>query len=104
MHRCKTSRGEIGWRGSIPSRAEIQRTMTMANNKDRVISAVFQDRYDAIEAHSFVKSLGYADSEINVLMSDTTRRQFDENKETRHAAGNMGLEGAATGGAIGTAI
>ena len=76
----------------------------MANNKDRVISAVFQDRYDAIEAHSFVKSLGYADSEINVLMSDTTRRQFDENKDARNPAGTHGLEGVATGGAIGTAV
>lgn len=77
----------------------------MANNtKHPVISAVFQDRYDAIEAHSFVKSLGYADSEINVLMSDTTRQKFDEDKDARHPAGTHGLEGVATGGMIGTAI
>ena len=77
----------------------------MANNtKQPVISAVFQDRYDAIEAHSFIKSLGYADSEINVLMSDSTRKKFEEDKDTRHAAGTMGLEGVATGGMIGTAV
>ena len=78
----------------------------MANDRTNptVISSVFQDRYDAIEAHSFVKSLGYADSEINVLMSDSTRKHFDEDKDTRHPAGTMGLEGVATGGMIGTAV
>ena len=72
--------------------------------KQPVISAVFQDRYDAIEAHSFVKSMGYADSEINVLMSDSTHKQFDEDPNTKHAANTMGLEGVATGGMIGTAV
>ena len=77
----------------------------MSNAKKHpVVSAVFQDRYDAIEAHSFVKSLGYADSEINVLMSDSTRKKFDEEKDPRHDAGTMGLEGVATGGMIGTAV
>ena len=63
----------------IPSRRRHPERFTiMANNaKHPVISAVFQDRYDAIEAHSFVKSLGYSDSEINVLMSDSTRKKFD---------------------------
>lgn len=77
----------------------------MANNtKHPIISAVFQDRYDAIEAHSFVKSLGYSDSEINILMSDSTRKKFDEEKDPRHPAGTHVLEGVATGGMIGTAI
>jgi len=77
----------------------------MANTRSQsIISAVFQDRYDAIEAHSFARSLGYADSDINVLMSDTTRKAFDEDKEGRHPAGTHALEGVATGGTIGTAI
>ena len=84
----------------------FERTMIMTSNttKQPVISAVFQDRYDAIEAHSFVKSMGYADSEINVLMSDTTRKRFDEDPDTKHSANTMGLEGVATGGMIGTAV
>ena len=81
----------------------FERIMTMTT-KQPVISAVFQDRYDAIEAHSFVKSMGYADSEINVLMSDTTRKRFDEDPDTKHSANTMGLEGIATGGMIGTAV
>lgn len=81
------------------------RGTTMRNNaKHTVISAVFQDRFDAIEAHSFVKSLGYAESEINILMSDSTRKKFDEEKDAKHPAGTHAVEGVATGGMIGTAI
>lgn len=79
----------------------------MAQNKKKIVTAVFRDRYDAERAFDYLHSKGYADSEIHVLMSDRTRSTYypgKKDEEDRHPAGTMATEGMGVGGAIGTAV
>ncbi len=78
----------------------------MAHEK-KIVTGVFRDRFDAERAFDYLSSLGYVDSEIHVLMSDTTRATFyptTKKEEGKHAAGTMATEGMGVGGAIGTAV
>jgi len=75
--------------------------------KKKMVQAVFRDRYDAEQAFQFLHNKGYADSEINVLMSDKTRATYyptSSKEEHYHAAGTKATEGLGVGGAIGTAV
>ncbi len=73
--------------------------------KQKMITAVFRDRYEAIEAFVWLRARGYPGIQLSVLMSDQTRLYFqDEEKEGKIERGSMAAEGAATGGAIGTAV
>jgi len=76
----------------------------MANKK--MLAAVFRDRVNAQTAYDRLINRGYTNSEINVLMSDTTRAAYHAgNKhEEKHSVGTHAAEGAATGGAVGTAL
>jgi len=80
----------------------------MAQNKKRMITAVFRDRNDSERAFNYLYAKGYTENEINVLMSDRTRATFypgtEAKKEDKHEAGTMATEGMGVGGAIGTAV
>jgi hypothetical protein len=79
----------------------------MANGKQKMVTAVFRNRVDAQNACETLAERGYASSEINVLMSDATRSAYyppTRDDERTHSAGNLGIEGAGVGGAIGTAV
>lgn len=71
--------------------------------KRKLVIGVFRNRGDAEAAYDYLKSSGYADREINALMSDRVRASFypELGKET---AGTKAPEGAAIGGAVGTAV
>jgi hypothetical protein len=79
----------------------------MANRKKMVVG-VFRDRLDAERAFDALLVRGYTESEINVLMSDTTRAAFyahlDDEKRHKHHAGTHATEGMGVGGAVGTAV
>ena len=74
--------------------------------KNQMVTAVFQDRFDAQRALDDLYAHGYESSEISVMMSDTTRAAFHpEGKDLeRHDTGNLAVEGLGVGGAIGTAV
>jgi len=77
----------------------------MAEKNTKMITAVFRDRYNAIDAFDWLRAQGYSQDQISVLMSDTTRTYYaEEAKEGKIERGSKMAEGAATGGAIGTAI
>jgi len=69
-----------------------------------MITAMFRNRYNADQAYDMLRSRGYSDSEINVLMSDKTRAEFGAKGNTKVEAGSMASEGMGIGGAIGTAV
>jgi hypothetical protein len=79
----------------------------MAEKKQKMVTAVFRDRNDSEQAFSYLYHLGYADQEINVLMSDRTHstllREPGGNLK-KHEAGSKAEEGLGIGGAIGTAV
>ena len=74
--------------------------------RKNMITAVFQDRFDAQRALDDLYSHGYESSEISVMMSDTTRAAFHaEGRDLeKHDTGNLATEGMGVGGAIGTAV
>ena len=73
---------------------------------NKMITAVFNDRFDAQRALDDLYAHGYDSSEISVMMSDQTRASFrQEGAEiAKHDAGSKAVEGMGVGGAIGTAV
>jgi hypothetical protein len=67
-----------------------------------MMTRLFRDRESAERAYHDLRSRGYDIDDINVLMSDETRRQHFANDETE--LGNKALEGAGTGAAIGGTV
>jgi len=66
------------------------------------VTGTFTDRDSAEGAYNSMLSRGYDEKEINLMMSDETRRQYfaDENPDDSQL-GNKAMEGAGVGGAIG---
>jgi hypothetical protein len=68
-----------------------------------MMTGLFRDRDSAERAYGSLTSRGYSNDDINVLMSDETRRKhFVDGRETE--LGNKALEGAGTGAAIGGTV
>lgn len=70
------------------------------------LTGSFRDRTSAERAYNRLRERGYTDEEINIIMSDETRRRyFDTDKEKRETDfGNKAMEGAGKGSAIGGAV
>ena len=76
----------------------------MALNKP-VVTGLFPDRASAEMAYNAVRDRGYDDDEINIVMSeDTKKRQFAGGTGEETELGNKAAEGAGVGGAIGGAL
>jgi hypothetical protein len=67
-----------------------------------MISGLFKNRDDAVDAYQAVIDRGYSESEINVLMTEETRKKyFPPGVEPESQLGHKALEGAGAGAAIG---
>src|ERR687893_3251664 len=78
-------------------------TTGSATGRSRMVTGLFRDRESAERAYSSVTTRGYSNDDINVLMSDETRKKhFVDGRETE--LGNKALEGAGTGAAIGGTV
>jgi hypothetical protein len=68
-----------------------------------MVTGLFKDRESAERAYGSVTGRGYTQDEVNLLMSDETRKKhFIDGRETE--MGNKALEGAGTGAAIGGTV
>jgi hypothetical protein len=77
----------------------------MAATKQKMVTAVFRDRFQAHEAYDWLISHGYNSNEINLLMAEATKTRFySDEKGSKVKAGTHAAEGVAAGGAIGTAV
>ncbi len=66
------------------------------------VTGTFTDRSSAERAYRLMLSRGYDEKEINLMMSDETRKQyFSDENVTDTELGNKALDGAGVGGAIG---
>ena len=63
------------------------------------IGESFSDRDSAEQAYNSMTSRGYKQDDINLMMSDDTRKKYFSDADT--ALGSKAMEGAGTGGAIG---
>lgn len=73
-----------------------------ANAKPGMLTGTFRDRDSAERAYSSLTSRGYTDKEVNLLMSDDTRKKhFSKDAVARTELETKALKGAGTGAAIG---
>jgi hypothetical protein len=69
-----------------------------------MVTGLFRDRESAERAYNSVTTRGYSNDDVNLLMSDDTRKKHfaEDGRETE--LGNKALEGGATGAAIGGTV
>ena len=74
----------------------------MDTTKGRMVTGLFTDRDSAERAYQSVSSRGYGKDDINVVMSDDTRKtHFTGAGGAQTELGTKAAEGAGVGGAIG---
>lgn len=68
-----------------------------------ILTGMFSDRASSEGAYKSLRDRGYSDDDINVLMSDETRRTYygDDDTAATSELGNKSLEGTGVGSAIG---
>lgn len=77
----------------------------LMEKKMNLITGLFKDQGSAENAYKKANEMGYANNEINVVMSEETRQKYygkDATLETE--VGNKAAEGAAIGGAVGGVV
>jgi hypothetical protein len=73
-----------------------------ARDDSRLVTGLFLDRDSAERAYKSVTDLGYDRNDVNLVMSDDTRkRYFSGDGATDTELGSKAAEGAGIGGAIG---
>jgi hypothetical protein len=70
--------------------------------RSKMLTGMFRDRESTENAYRSLQDRGYTKDEINVIMSDDTRKKYFSKGETE--IGNKAMEGAGAGSAIGGAI
>lgn len=66
-----------------------------------MLTGMFTDRESSESAYKSLRDRGYTDEEINVLMSDETRKKYYGDGTPDSELGSKALEGTGVGGAIG---
>ncbi len=80
-------------------------TVTTDSSGNRMVTGLFRDRETADRAYNSIRSRGYNDNDVNLLMTDQTRDSWFSGSDAADSAlGNKALEGAGTGSAIGGTI
>lgn len=75
----------------------------MADTQPTMVTGLFRDRDSAERAYQSVSSRGYNSGDVNIAMSDDTRKKYFSGAATTEL-GNKAAEGAGVGGAIGGTI
>jgi hypothetical protein len=68
-----------------------------------MVTAVFRNRTNGERAFQMLHGMGYADSDINVVMTERTRTQFSSDLKEADEMERT-AEGVAVGGAVGAAL
>ena len=74
-------------------------------SKDRMVTGLFRDRDSAEQAYNSVAGRGYGKDDVNLVMSDETRKKYFSDKPSSDTElGTKAAEGAGVGGAIGGTV
>ena len=84
------------------SDADNRRDDSVTDDRDRMLTGMFPDRESTESAYRTLSERGYTTDDVNLLMSDDTRKKHFSKGKTE--IGNKALEGAGTGSAIGGAV
>src|SRR5688500_6309328 len=74
---------------------------TTREQRSKMVTGMFRDRDSAENAYRSQTNRGYTKDDVNVMMSDDTRKKHFSDKDDDTELGNKALEGAATGAGIG---
>ncbi len=74
---------------------------TTAGTRQSWVTGTFTDRESAERAYNSLGSRGYDKDDVNVMMSDETRRRYFSDDDANTEFGSKAMEGAGIGGAIG---
>jgi hypothetical protein len=77
--------------------------MEGSTKQQRMVTGMFRDRDSAERAYALSTARGYSDRDINLAMSDDTRKRYFSDGETTEL-GNKATEGAGVGGAVGATV
>ncbi|MCU1263935.1 MAG: hypothetical protein JWM21_253 [Acidobacteria bacterium] len=79
-------------------------TIGSGTARSGMVTGLFRDRESAERAYSSLTNRGYSDKDVNLLMSDETRKKHFTTDGRETELGNKALEGAGAGAAIGGAV
>jgi len=101
----KDATGAVTGNRSLESRGEQQAATGAARQRaNRVLTGTFRDRESAERAYQSLTSRGYTKDDINLLMSDETRRKYFSDEEADSGLGSKAWEGTGVGSAIGGTV
>ncbi|MBK8551567.1 MAG: hypothetical protein IPL53_11105 [Ignavibacteria bacterium] len=83
---------------------ENQRTPDDLNRNRSGLSGMFGDRESTEKVYDNLHQRGYAKEDINIIMSDSTRKKYFENETVETELGTKAMEGAGKGSAIGGTV
>ncbi len=73
--------------------------------ESNMVTGLFRDRHSAERAYNAVSQRGYGSGDVNLVMSDETRKKhFSGSSGVQTELGNKATEGAGIGGAIGGTV
>ena len=76
----------------------------MITNEKPLMTGLFPDRDSAEKGYQALSERGYSKDDINVVMSDETKKRHFTTAGTETELGNKAAEGAGVGGAIGGTV
>jgi uncharacterized protein YjbJ (UPF0337 family) len=79
-------------------------TVRKSDTDRRWLTGTFSDRQSAESAYNSLTSRGYKSDDVNLLMSDDTRKKYFDDDDVDTGLGSKAMEGAGTGGAIGGTV
>jgi len=75
-----------------------------SKSERRMMTGLFKDRESAERAYNYLHDRGYTKDEINLIMSDETRKKHFIEAKGETEIGTKAMEGAGKGSAIGGAV
>nr|WP_026464004.1 hypothetical protein [Adhaeribacter aquaticus] len=75
--------------------------MSGNTGSSRIMTGMFRDRESAERAYNTLHSRGYSKDDVNLVMSDETRKRHFGDNDGHSDLGDKALEGAGAGSAIG---
>lgn len=79
-------------------------TSGSATGRSGMVTGLFRDRESAERAYGSLTNRGYGEGDVNLVMSDETRKKHFVVDDRETELGNKALEGAGTGAAVGGAV
>ncbi len=86
------------------SEDQNNKSVNSSTSNDKIMTGMFRDRESTERAYKNMHDRGYTKDDINLVMSDDTRKKHFSDKDDDSDLGTKAMETAGKGGAIGGTI